>query len=91
MHAQQARDMAAYNRWMNKRLYAVCAELSDVERREDRGAFFKSIHGTLNHLLLADRIWLGRFSASPFMSTVWTRSCITTSTNSGGPGRKPMI
>lgn len=66
MRAAQARDMAAYNEWMNGRLYSVCAELSDVERRCDRGVFFKSIHGTLNHLLLADKIWLGRFFGEPF-------------------------
>lgn len=65
MHTRQAQDMAAYNRWMNQRLYAVCAELSDAQRREDCGVFFKSIHGTLNHLLLADRIWLGRFFEEP--------------------------
>jgi uncharacterized damage-inducible protein DinB len=58
--------MAAYNLWMNSRLYAVCAELSDAERRQDRGAFFKSVHGTLNHLLLADKVWLGRFLGQPF-------------------------
>jgi hypothetical protein len=51
-----ARSMAAYNRWMNERLYAVVAGLSDAERKRDRGAFFRSIHGTLNHLLLGDRI-----------------------------------
>jgi uncharacterized damage-inducible protein DinB len=61
-----ARTLAAYNRWMNERLYALCAELPDAERRRDRGAFFRSIHGTLNHLLLADRIWLGRFTGVPF-------------------------
>lgn len=66
MHAEQTRDMASYNQWMNQRLYAVCAELSDAERRKDRGVFFKSIHGTLNHLLLADKIWLGRFLGEPF-------------------------
>ncbi len=66
MHAQQARDLASYNRWMNERLYAVCAELSDAERHEDRGVFFKSIHGTLNHLLLADKIWLARFTGKQF-------------------------
>ncbi|HEY8521276.1 MAG TPA: DinB family protein [Gammaproteobacteria bacterium] len=58
--------MAAYNEWMNGRMYAVCAELPDDERRRDRGAFFKSIHGTLNHLLLADKVWLGRFLGEPF-------------------------
>jgi uncharacterized damage-inducible protein DinB len=61
-----ARAMAAYNRWMNERLYALCAGLSDAERKRDRGAFFRSIHGTLNHLLLADAIWLGRFRGEPF-------------------------
>lgn len=58
--------MASYNRWMNERIYECCARLSDEERKRDMGAFFKSIHGTLNHLLLADRIWLGRFKGSPF-------------------------
>src|SRR5437867_10422547 len=54
--------MARYNRLMNERLYAVSAELSDDERKRDLGAFFRSVHGTLNHLLLADRAWLGRFT-----------------------------
>lgn len=57
--------MAAYNRWMNERLYALCADLSDEERKRDRQAFFRSIHGTLNHLLLTDRLWLGRFREKP--------------------------
>jgi uncharacterized damage-inducible protein DinB len=56
-----ARTMAAYNRWMNERLYALCAELGDAERKRDRGAFFKSVHGTLNHLLYGDRAWMSRF------------------------------
>jgi uncharacterized damage-inducible protein DinB len=58
--------MAEYNRWMNDRLYDCCAQLSDDERKRDVGAFFKSIHGTLHHLLLGDRIWLGRFTGEPF-------------------------
>ena len=64
--ARQVQALAGYNRWMNDRLYAVCAELSDEERKADRKAFFKSIHGTLNHLLLADRVWFGRFVGRPF-------------------------
>lgn len=60
------RTMSAYNRWMNERLYATCATLSDEERKADRGAFFRSIHGTLNHILLADRVWMGRFTSEPF-------------------------
>jgi uncharacterized damage-inducible protein DinB len=57
--------MARYNRWMNERLYAVCADLPDAERRRDRGAFFGSMHATLNHLLWGDRMWLGRFVGPP--------------------------
>jgi uncharacterized damage-inducible protein DinB len=53
--------LARYNRWMNDKLYALAATLSDEARKRDSGAFFKSIHGTFNHLLLADRVWLGRF------------------------------
>lgn len=53
--------LARYNRWMNDKLYGVAATLSDADRKRDSGAFFKSIHGTFNHLLLADRVWLARF------------------------------
>lgn len=69
MLVQQANDMASYNRWMNEKLYAACAQLSDGQRKRDCGAFFKSIHGTLNHLLLADKIWLGRFVGQPYAAT----------------------
>ena len=61
-----AGTMARYNQWMNQQLYELCATLSDADRKQDRGAFFNSIHGTLNHLLLADRLWLGRFLQRPF-------------------------
>ena len=54
--------MARYNRWMNDKLYAACERLSDDERKADRGAFFKSIHSTLNHVLWGDSMWLGRFT-----------------------------
>ena len=64
-----ARTMAQYNQWMNERLYECCARIADEERKRDVGAFFKSIHGTLNHLLLGDRIWLGRFLGKPFAVT----------------------
>lgn len=57
--------MAEYNQWMNQRLYEVCGALKDEERKRDRGAFFGSVHGTLNHLLYGDRAWLGRFTGSP--------------------------
>lgn len=58
---ESANTLARYNRWMNDKLYEVTASLSDDVRKKDLGAFFKSIHGTLNHLLVADKIWLGRF------------------------------
>jgi len=63
------RAMARYNRWMNERVYGHCENLSDAERKTDRGAFFRSVHGTLNHLLLGDRLWLGRFLAREFRVT----------------------
>lgn len=64
MTPEHARVMARYNRWMNEKVYAVADELGDAERKKDRGAFFGSIHRTFNHLLLADRVWLGRFSGA---------------------------
>ncbi|HEY0974596.1 MAG TPA: DinB family protein [Solimonas sp.] len=60
-----ARRLAAYNRWMNGKVYTAAAQLTDAQRKEDRGAFFKSIHATLNHLLCADQIWLRRFTGRP--------------------------
>ncbi|PQA88512.1 DinB family protein [Hyphococcus luteus] len=58
------RLMAAYNEWQNRSLYDAAATLSDAERREGRGAFFGSIHGSLNHVLWGDRMWLSRFTPS---------------------------
>jgi uncharacterized damage-inducible protein DinB len=66
--AASYRALARYNRWMNERVYALCATLPDAERKRDRGAFFRSIHGTLNHLVLTDRAWLGRFTKDPGVS-----------------------
>ncbi|MBW4605233.1 MAG: DinB family protein [Calothrix sp. FI2-JRJ7] len=62
--------MAQYNHWMNQKLYAICAEIPDSKRKEDLGAFFKSIHGTLNHLLFGDRAWIGRFIGEPFTAKI---------------------
>lgn len=59
---EYAVTMARYNRWMNGKIYAACAGIADAERKADRGAFFGSIHRTLNHLLVADLIWLSRFT-----------------------------
>ena len=62
--------MAEYNQWMNQKLYAICAEIPDEKRKENLGAFFKSIHGILNHLLYGDRAWMGRFSGQPFAGKI---------------------
>lgn len=56
--------MAAYNAWCNERIYDAASQLSDENYRADRGAFFKSVHGTLNHILVADRIWLKRLTGT---------------------------
>lgn len=67
------RRMAAYNRWMNEKPYAAAGRLPAEERSKDRRAFFRSIIGTLNHLVVADTIWLKRFAqheAQP-IALVW--------------------
>lgn len=66
MWSEHYRQLARYNRWQNRQHYALCARIDDAERKRDRGLFFRSIHGTLNHLLLTDRLWLGRFIDEPF-------------------------
>ena len=59
--AAYAQTMTSYNASMNARLYASAGRLSDRERRLDRGAFWSSIHGTLSHLVWADRLLMSRF------------------------------
>ncbi|MBO0735147.1 MAG: DinB family protein [Alphaproteobacteria bacterium] len=59
------RTMVTYNTEMNRRLYDAAARLSDAERRRPRGAFWGSIHGTLNHLLWGDQQWMSRFDNRP--------------------------
>jgi len=53
---------AAYNAWANARIYEATADLTKEEFGRDTGAFFKSMRGTLNHILVADRIWMKRFT-----------------------------
>jgi uncharacterized damage-inducible protein DinB len=59
------RAMARYNAWQNVNVYQAAGRLTDAARREERGAFFGSIHATLNHILWADQTWLMRFGAAP--------------------------
>lgn len=56
------RMFASYNRWANRLVYAEAARLSENEFNRPTGAFFGSLKGTLNHLLVADRIWMNRFT-----------------------------
>jgi uncharacterized damage-inducible protein DinB len=57
--------MADYNAWMNRQIFALAAGIADAKRKENLGAFFKSLHGTLNHILFADLVFLARFTGSP--------------------------
>jgi uncharacterized damage-inducible protein DinB len=54
--------LARYNAWANARLYKIASALPDEAYRRNVGAYFKSMHGTLNHLLVADRIWMRRLT-----------------------------
>jgi len=55
-------QLAAYNRWANACLYAAALAMPDAAYRQPTGVFFGSLHGTLNHLLLTDRLWLKRLT-----------------------------
>lgn len=58
------RLMAAYSQWQNTSVFDATALLSDAQRQQDRGAFFKSIQATLNHLLWGDQLWLHRLAGT---------------------------
>jgi len=62
MQTDHVRQFAAYNHWANRRLYAAALAMPDESYRRPTGVFFGSLHGTLNHLLLTDRIWLKRLT-----------------------------
>jgi uncharacterized damage-inducible protein DinB len=64
------RTMAAYNAEVNRRLYAAAERIPDAARRENRGAFWGSLHGTLCHLVWGDQIWMSRFDNGPKPSVV---------------------
>lgn len=70
-YQDQLRGFAKYNLEFNRNLFDRLAGLDDEQRKRDMGAFFGSIHATLNHILLADRIWLGRFATGfPAMTSL---------------------
>ena len=57
--------MARYNHWMNTKIYDASSQLGESGLHADKGAFFKSVYGTLNHLMSGDTIWLKRFADHP--------------------------
>jgi uncharacterized damage-inducible protein DinB len=65
MTPEHFQTFARYNAWANDRLYAACAQLPDADFRASRQAFFGSILGTLNHILVGDRAWMGRIQGVP--------------------------
>ena len=58
--------MAEYNKWMDGKIYDVCQEIPDELRKKDMGAFFKSIHSTLNHIYFGDIAWIERLRDNEF-------------------------
>lgn len=58
------RLMAAYGAWQNRAIYEAAGSLADADRRRDRGAFFGSIHATLNHVLWGDQLWMHRLAGT---------------------------
>ncbi|QDG75543.1 DinB family protein [Labrenzia sp. PHM005] len=58
--------LAKYNTWMTDKAYVAADQMSDTARKEDCGAFFKSVHSTLNHLLFGDRAWMRHFTGRDY-------------------------
>jgi hypothetical protein len=63
--ASHSQLMAQYNEWMNSRMYVLCASIPDAELHRDRGAFFRSIYASLNHIAYGDLAFLSRFTGTP--------------------------
>ena len=63
---QHLSTLTQYHSWAFQRLYEYLESVSEADYRRECGLFFKSIHGTLNHSLLADKIWYGRCISQPF-------------------------
>lgn len=83
-----ARTMAQYNLWMNEKVYAACDRLTDAQRKADCGAFFKSIHSTLNHILWGDCIWLGRFTKDTLLEKTYPKAAVGTDLFDAWPALK---
>lgn len=64
MSPEYFQRLSRYNRWANQRLYQASGALHEIAYKKNRGAFFGSLHGTLNHVLVGDRVWLARITGS---------------------------
>ena len=62
---QHTQRLLAYHEWAYRRLFEQVATLDDARYRADCGLFFGSLHGTLNHLAVGDRLWLARVRHEP--------------------------
>src|SRR5580698_4653899 len=62
MSIDNFRQLAGYNHWANRTIYAAALAMPEDAYRRTTGVFFGSLHGTLNHLLLTDRVWLKRLT-----------------------------
>ena len=78
---EYVRLMAGYTTWQNRAIYDAADTLSDAERRAGRGAFFGSIHATLNHLLWGDQLWLHRLAGTPAPTRKDIPGSVTTHTD----------
>jgi len=61
---EQIRHLAGYNAWANQRVYDAAAQLTEEQLWRDTRLFFGSLGGTLNHILVADRVWMKRFTGT---------------------------
>lgn len=59
-------SLSRYHVWADRKLLESLSPISDVDYHSDQGLFFRSIHRTLNHLLLVDLLWHGRLTGKPF-------------------------
>lgn len=93
---EQIRHLAGYNAWANQRLYEAVLSLEEEQQWRDLGLFFRSLGGTLNHILVADRVWMKRFTGEGEHPDKLTSSSTATSPSSGGsatpkiPASSPM-
>ena len=82
---QQFERMADYNAWMNAKVYAAASRMRPSDLHAEKGAFFGSVFATLNHILVADTIWLKRFAGHPTgFSSLTTMTSHPTPASLGG-------